>query len=336
MKQGSLLIYDKEINYACKLMEYLNQKQDFLLQAKVFTNFMDLKEHLEENKTDILLIGEEMDREQLDIKQIGHIVLLTEHSIVKEAGEYPFLYKFQSMEQIMKELIIYYGELGICIVKKVIPKEKDIKLIGVCSAFGGCGKTLFSLAMGQEFAKYKKVLYVGMEAISSFREEGIGKGNLSDLLYFIKEKKEGSLQGVERIVEKRGELDCIFSPDYYEDLNTIKEEDMIFFLREIEKTLLYDIVIFDIGFWNEVTFSWLEQMDFIYVPEFLNRTFLEKERCLLNSMKLLKKESLYEKAKFIKLPFDTMIYDGSYSIEKLEETEMGQYICKVIKNDFLL
>ena len=173
MKQGSLLIYDKEINYACKLMEYLNQKQDFLLEAKVFTNFMDLKEHLEENKTDILLIGEEMDREQLDIKQIGHIVLLTEHSIVKEAGEYPFLYKFQSMEQIMKELIIYYGELGICIVKKVIPKEKDIKLIGVCSAFGGCGKTLFSLAMGQEFAKYKKVLYVGMEAISSFREEGI-------------------------------------------------------------------------------------------------------------------------------------------------------------------
>ncbi len=336
MKQGSLLIYDKEIDYACKLMEYLNQRQDFLLEAKVFTNFIDLKEYLEENKTDILLIAEEIDREQIPKKQVGHTIILTEYPMVREVGEYPFLYKFQSMEMIMKELIIYYGEMGICTVKKVTTKESDIKLIGVFSPFGGCGKTLFSLAMGQEIAKSKKVLYIGMEAISSFKQEESGKGNLSDLLYFIKEKKESGLQGITWIVEKKGELDCIFSPDYYEDLNTIKEEDILFFLREIGKSLLYDIVIFDIGFWNEVTFLWLEQMDFIYIPEFLNRTFLEKEKCLLDSMKLLEKEGLYEKAKFIKLPFDIMIYEGNYSIDKLEETEMGHSVCKVIENDFLL
>ncbi len=335
MKEGILAIYDKETNYACQLMEYLNQRQNFLLEAKVFTNLIHLKEYLEENQVEILLIGEGIDMEQLPKKQISHIIILTEYSMVRETGEYPFLYKLQSMEDIVKELAVYYATSGFCVFPNTVAVERNMQLIGVFSPFGGSGKTLFSLAMGQVLAKSKKVLYIGMENISSFKEGENIRGNLSDILYWVTERKEGSVEKISLMAERKGNLECIFSPDYYEDLNTINEEDMYFFLEELYKNQFYEVIIFDIGFWNHMTFSWLEQMDFIYMPDFLNRAFLKKEASLLDSMKLMDKERLYEKIETVRLPFDQGIYEGNYTMDRLEKTEMGQYVCRLIKKNFL-
>lgn len=359
MKQGNLIIYDKETSYACSLMEYLNQKQDFLLEARVFTNLISLKDYLEENRAEVLLVGEEIDIEEIPKEQITHIMILTEHSMVRESGEYSYLYKFQSMENLVKELGTCYADPEIYVIPATAKTGKDKRLIGVFSPFGGCGKTLFSLALGQVLSEEprnsgektgsrsngfwgesklsdsnRKVLYIGMEAVSSFEEENNIRGNLSDILYWIRERKEGSLMGISLMTEKRGGLDCIFSPDCHEDLNSLTEGDVEFLLCELYKNQFYETIIFDIGCWNLGTFSLMEQMDHIYMPDFLNRTFLKKETSLLNSMRLMRKDMIYQKIEKVALPFDEAIYQGNYSMDRLEKTEMGRYVCRLIRKDF--
>lgn len=335
MKQGVLAIYDRDTGYACRLMEYLNQKMDFLLEARVFTNLLSLKEYLERNAVELLLLGEEIALEELSGEKLPHIMILTEHGMVRETGEYPFLYKFQSMESLVREVALCYSNP----MQRFVPMElaeaaKLKQLIGVFSPFGGSGKTLFSLAMGQELSNTKKTLYIGMEAVSSFEEEQNIRGNLSDILYWIKERKEGCLSGLALMTERKGKLDCIYSPDYYEDLNHLKKEDIEFLLKELYANQTYETIIFDIGFWNEEVFFFLEQMDAVYMPDFLNRKFLKKENELLNSMRLTGNEEIYHKIKRITLPFDEEIFQGEYDLDKLGKTKMGRYVCKVIRKDF--
>lgn len=334
MKQGVLAIYDKEIGYACQLMEYLNQKQDFSMMARVFTNLISLKDYLEENSVDLLLLGEDINMDMLPREQAVHIVILTERSMVREPGEYPYLYKFQSMENLVKELAVCYAAPAVNLFPQLAMAEKKMDLIGVFSPFGGCGKTLFSLALGQGLTD-RKVLYIGMEPVSSFDEEENIRGNLSDIIYWIKERKEGCLSGISLMTEKRGRLDCIFSPDYFEDLNGLTEEDMEIFLNELYKNSTYNTVIFDIGCWNLATFSFLEKMDYIYMPDFLKRDFLKKEKSLFNRMKLSGKAGVFQKINRISIPFDEEIYQGNYSLDKLEKTKMGQYVCRIIKKDLI-
>ena len=334
MKQGVLVIYDKDTLYACQLMEYLNQKQDFILTARVFTNLISLRDYLEENTVDLLLLGEEIDVDMVPKGQVNHIVILTEKSMVREEGEYSYLYKFQSMENLVKELLVCYGVPQIKIGFQLLSVEKKVCLIGVFSPFGGGGKTLFSLAAGQALAEHK-VLYIGMEPISSFEEKNNIRGNLSDIFYWVKERKKGCLAGITLMAEKNGGLDCIFSPDYFEDLNSMTGEDMEFFIHEISQNNAYEYVIFDIGYWNSNTFSFLEKMDFIYMPDFLNRSFLEKEQSLLHTMKLLGKETVYQNIKQVKIPFDEEVYQGTYELEQLKKTKMGQYVCRLMRKDLL-
>ena len=334
MKQGILVIYDREVGYACQLMEYLNQKQDFALTARVFTNLIQLRDYMEENEVDLLLLGEEVDVDMVPKEKAAHIVILTERSMVREAGKYPYLYKFQSMENLVKELAFCYGVPQVKVFPNLAAVERETEFIGVFSPFGGCGKTLFSLAAGQALEDYK-VLYIGMETVSSFEEESNIRGNLSDIFYWVKERKEGCLAGISLMVEKKGGVDCIFSPDYFEDLNSMTEEDMEFFIEELYKNNGYRYVIFDMGYWNQATFSFLEKMDYIYMPDFLNRTFLKKEKCLLNTMKLLDKEALFHRIKQVALPFDEELYQGNYDLEKLKKTKMGQCVCRLIRKDLI-
>lgn len=353
MKQGTLAIYDKDTAYACRLMEYLNQDETFFLEARVFTNLLNLQEFLEDARVEVLLLHETIGLDYIDKQHIRHIMLLSEQGVICEGSEYPRLYKYQSMDGLIKEIALCYTGTTIKAVQGILERQNDKKWIGVFSPFGGSGKTLFSLALGQALSEYpgvyiqrgsdvekrqnitkmQRVLYVGMEMVSSFTGEENIRGNLSDILYWVRQRKEGGLSGLSLMTEKRGHLDCIFSPDYYEDLADMTEDDVAFFLEELSKSTTYEIIIFDIGCWNAATFYLMEQMDEIYMPDFLNRTFLKKEDSLMSAMQMTNRGTLYKKIKRVELPFDDQIYQGKFDLNKMNKTKMGQYVCRLIKKN---
>ena len=355
MKQGTLAIYDKDTAYACRLMEYLNQNETFFLEARVFTDLLHLQDYLGKTPVEVLLIGETISLDMIEKESIRHIMLLSEHGMVCEESKYPHLYKYQSMEGLVKEIIFCYTKTGVKVIPGLLKTENQKTLIGVFSPFGGSGKTLFSIALGQAFSEGTGVynessemvengrqitgrvraLYIGMEMMSSFEAGEHSRGNLSDILYWIRERKEGCLSGLTLMTEKRGCLDCVFPPDYYEDLLDLTEEDIDFFIKELYTSTPYEVIIFDISCWNPVTFYLLEQMQKIYMPDFLNRNFLKKENSLVNGLQLIGRENLYKKMEKVELPFDDMIFQGNFDLSQMDKTKMGQYVCRLTKKNLI-
>lgn len=82
--------------------------------------------------------------------------------------QYPAVYKYQSSEKVIREVMACYGvENGVDTSPALLPK-KEMRIIGIYSPVGRTQKTSFALTMGQILAKERAVLYLNMESYSGF------------------------------------------------------------------------------------------------------------------------------------------------------------------------
>ena len=67
--------------------------------------------------------------------------------------QYPAVYKYQSSEKVIREVMACYGvENGVDTSPALLPK-KEMRIIGIYSPVGRTQKTSFALTMGQILAK---------------------------------------------------------------------------------------------------------------------------------------------------------------------------------------
>lgn len=62
LKKGIIAIYEEDIGYANRLMDFLNETEEFSLEAMVFSNKESLQNYLQKHQINILLMGEFMDK----------------------------------------------------------------------------------------------------------------------------------------------------------------------------------------------------------------------------------------------------------------------------------
>jgi hypothetical protein len=117
---------------------------------------------------------------------------------------------------------------------------------GVFSPAGGCGKTTLSLALSRYLAMKKRVLYLNLESFGEIFWEGSPAKNMTDLLYYVKERKENLSILLPSLTENCQGVDCVFPVDYYGDLLSLTEQDVDYLVGEIEKSC-YESVVLDMG-----------------------------------------------------------------------------------------
>lgn len=329
MKKGNMILYEKETDYAIRFMEYINSKQGFPLEIQVFTDLEAIRNYIEEHEVDIFLVSIDILLAQIKIEQIKHIVYLTEDA-EEECIEKLIIYKFQSIEKIKAYLLQILRRNG---EKIGVRKSKKLELIGVCSSFGGSGKTLFSLAYGQAVSKNKKCLYIGLEVVKSFEGKEKG-GTFSELLYYI--KQNGELESVLiKLSSKVGELVCISSSDYFEDLHDMKKQDIEYLIDCLYEQGEYEVVIFDVGIWNEAIMYLLQKLDRIYMLQWWDNWTFPKESFLCDRIEKQKNSLLNDKIFKIKIPFDKDIQEGNFKLEKMLKTKLGQWVWDIRENELI-
>lgn len=187
LKSTGLWIADSEARYAGAFMEYVNLKKSHLFRVRMCTEKEHLKEIFSEEEIEILLITAEWYESCRDLIQNECVIFLSEGNLPAGLRIYPAVYKYQSVENILREIMYYYSEqendeeyfTGI---------HKDNRVIGVYSPVGGIGKTTFALTLGQVLAENQNVLYLNLEECSGFKEFlGGSHWNLSDLIYFLRQ-----------------------------------------------------------------------------------------------------------------------------------------------------
>lgn len=330
LKRGNLILYEKDTDYAIRFMEYMNTIPSFLLEVQVFTNLDAIKEYLEKHYTEIFLVHIDIKLEQVDLTHVRQVVYLTD-DLEEENIEAFVIYKYQSAENIRKHLLYL---LNLREEKKENFKRKDLEIIAVCSPYGGCGKTIFSLAYGQAAAKKRQCLYIGVEAIKSFENKEKG-GSFSDLLYYLKQENSKLETILKRLSNNIGELDCITSPDCVYDLDNMERQDIYRLFDCLYKQEDYDVVIFDIGIWNNMSIHILEKVDRIYMIQNSNAKVFPKESYLFNWL-CKEQENLFDnKVCRIEMLYDKDIADGTFKMEKLNKTKMGQWVWNIRENELI-
>lgn len=110
MKKSIFAVCDLDSSYACNLMDYLNEKRSTPFEVQAFTNVESLKEFAAEQEIEILLISTRAMCNEIRELPISRVVILSEGEQFQETDlEYPFVYKYQSSDQLISEVMEYYA-----------------------------------------------------------------------------------------------------------------------------------------------------------------------------------------------------------------------------------
>lgn len=200
----TLAIYDKEPDYANQLMNYIKRKQKKQLQVHVFTNIKSLKEYAVKNTIQLLLMNESLPVEEIIHENIKSICLLGENRYPSENIKYPYIYKYQSAEALLKELFSKFfltEEQGLA-----KSYGENIKLISVFTPGEDILRQLFAFSLANQYSFIKKTLYVNfnslqvLSGLTGYKAE-IG---LSEFIYYLKQNSPSLLNKMEVIIFDTG------------------------------------------------------------------------------------------------------------------------------------
>lgn len=331
MKKSIFAVCDLEASYACNLMDYLNEKKTTPFEVQAFTNISSLQEFAKNNEIEILLISTRAMCNEIRELPVKRIIILSEGEPLQNLEEYPFVYKYQSSDQLLSEVMEYYVADH---PQVYFPREKgyQTKFLGVYSPVGRSRKTSFALTMGEILAETKQVLYLNFENFSGFEELfGIKyQKDLSDLIYFIRQKESGLVFRFNSVVQTFHELQYIPPSLSPSDIRDVSGEEWMNFLHEITSICEYDIIILDLSEQVDDLFRILQMCDRIYMPvqdDMISQAKLAQYERLLP---MLDTEEVLEKTRKLKLPLQTLSKEGGDLIQQMVWGEMGNYVRRLL------
>lgn len=332
MSGGVLAIYDLEAGYADSLMQYINQKQSMPFKTVAFTNKNALYEYLKEHHIDILLIAATDMERQLEGEDIEKIVLLSNGEILSEYIGYASIYKYQSSEKIIREILNYFVEAhhSESIISKV---PKEVEIVAVYSPVRRTGQTVFSLTMGQILANDFTTLYINMEEFSAFDKvfHQSYEGDLSDLMYFFKQSPDTLPIKLKAVVNSIHQLDYIPPLVYSKDLRNIDTGKWVELIEAIAVTGMYEKIIIDVNSVVADVFSILEVSNKVYMP-IANDMVSQMKISAFEEYVLKSGESeIVDKCIKVKVPLMPIDIQDESFLERQLWNELGDYVRSVLK-----
>jgi hypothetical protein len=324
MKNRIIAVCDGEAFYAYNLADYFNSKNSIFF-SEAFTSEGSVLEYALENYIDILLITDKMNFELFNKKNVGMIVLLSEQEVIKAAGNYLTVYKYQAAGNILKSIMNYYAEKD---DEPLSMLNKKCNIIGVYSPVKRSLKTSFCLALGQILAKEKAVLYINMEEYSGFSTlfQKEYKADLSDFIYYLRQDKANILVKLEGIVDSVNNLDYIPPVSSPMDIREVQKEDWKKLFHELTFHSKYETVLIDFGDGVDGLLDLLSECSQVYMPvrdDYLSNAKIEQFNKLLTMSGY---EKLSSNVKQVKLPYHNSFGSRECYAEQLIWSELGDYV----------
>lgn len=324
-----LAVCDSETEYAYQLVDYFSNKKGFPFQIQLFTSNKTLKEYSTSHPISVALIAEKDFSEEITDFPIDHLLILGE-DMGNVQKDLKVLYKYQSSEQIIRELLDWIAGEGI--LGRTTVNSKELKLIGVYSPIGKCLKTSFSFVLGQLLSKKHKVLYLNLESYS-----GLGKllqkdfsSDMSELIYYLQNSKEKFIYRMGSMTERAGELDILPPFDSFLDFVSVSRDEWINLFREIERGSDYEYLILDLSDAVQGLFDILRLCDVVYTLSREDGFAMAKIAQYEEVLKKSNYEDIWKKTKHCTIPTIKNLPSG---LLQLTYTELAEYVRTRIEED---
>lgn len=248
MEKPILAVFDSEEKYTYGLMEFFSGKQNLPFQIHVFTEKEKFFLYSQKEEIEYLLLSETMYRREIESLHIPHIIILSESRECLDET-LPHIYKYQSCENVYKELLAYYSNSADGDVKNIRNNPHEMKIIGIYTPIGRSLQTTFSLALGQLLARKEKVLYLNFErysGLSAMMRKDF-QNDVSDLMYYFQCAKEKLSFRLESMVETINGMDFIPPVEIYQNLLGIQGQQWMELFREVGRCSEYDYLLLDLS-----------------------------------------------------------------------------------------
>lgn len=323
MNKRIMAVYDVDPFYAERFSEFINQKEAVPFMAVAFTSLARLKAFAQKQQIEILLVGDEVPDQELEELDVRQLVRLSEAAMVKAGA--PAVYKYQASDSILREVMACY---------QTDEREEQMtavgarsRVIGVYSPIGRCGKTGFSVTLGQVLAKDSKVLFLSLEEFSGFSQlmGSSYSGSFSDLIYYSRQGEFDRMR-LGSVIYDYGGLDYVPPVAYAEDLAQMEGAEVAGLIEKIARECGYDVLIVDVGHFLRNVEAVLAVCDVVYAPikkDVVSEGKIQEWRQYLEDSGRM---NLWEKVRLLKLPvFQEVISSGEY-FEQMLWGPLGDFV----------
>ncbi len=325
-----MAVYDLDPDYAQRFADVVNQKEKTPFTVVPFTSLELLKEYAKKHKIELLLISASVPREMMEGIEAGSVVTLSEGELATQTEEYPSVYKYQSADSVIREVMTRYCDQPS--EEMFVVLGRRARVMGVYSPIGRCLKTSLALMLGQQLAREGKTIYVGFEEFSGISRllGGEGKSDLSDVLYFL---RQGNLNVVRlrSMVYTWKDMDYIVPVRYPEDMEQMSGDEAGQLLEVLASECGYSYVVVDVGRPGRNLLPVLERCDVIYMPAKEDEISAARMEEFEEYLQKAGDEELREKLHPVKLPYPGSLGRGNDYMDKLCWSELGDYVRKLIK-----
>ncbi len=284
-----LAICDAEKQYALRLMEALCEKKNLDFQVRAFSDEIELEQFAADHPLEILLINGRLMSKELEQFHIGKIILLSDGDVYEEFLGFDSIYKYQSADRILKELLCYCAEYARPLTGMYYGK-KEFEVHGVYSPIGRCGKSALAEALAEAFGKKKKTILLDLQSFSASLEQRSQEElwDLADMIYFLRQGKQTFLYKLGSIVQSKGSFDYILPMKAPADLRSVTLAEWTELLEKLSTDSEYQVVILDLGAEVSGIFQLLSQCTKVYMPVL---TDADSKRKIGNFENILREEN---------------------------------------------
>ena len=329
MKKNIIAVCDSDTDYACNFTEYLNNKKKLPFRAEAFTDVEKFYESVGNQPPPILLIAEKDMDDRIQQMEKENIVVLADEK-EEQSSPYKCIYKYQSAESVIKEVMEYYT------AKSLMPfysdEGKGVEIVGVYSPSEICANCLFAMTAAQIMGEEKRALYISMETfaeLEGFLSQKCDR-NLTDFFFDLKCGKENLWQEIEEMIQQLGDVEYLPPVESPEDIKSIPFSHWSRLFEMIEKSRRYNTLVLNISSAVDQLFSVLNLCSRIYIPVkpgFIADCKLSQFQTLLKSWGVIEEDRI----KTVFLSEKVRETEGIHSMQELKMGPWGIFVRKVLE-----
>ena len=107
-----LAVYDVDPVYAARFAEVVNQKEKIPFEVVAFSSIERLRAFAAEYPVKLLLLGEHVPAEEKESIRAEKVILLSDNGGKPVSPSVPCVYKYQSSDAIVRDVMTWYGKPG--------------------------------------------------------------------------------------------------------------------------------------------------------------------------------------------------------------------------------
>ncbi|BCN32939.1 P-loop NTPase family protein [Anaeromicropila herbilytica] len=333
MKSASLILFDYDIDYVNNFLDYFRKARLSLYEVMGFSKEEHLKHYLENQKVDILLSSGDLSISEYTKENNMLVLLLTEETLQRNDMENECIFKYQSVEIIMKKVTEeYIKTISASDVQKVKSTQNGAKIISFYSPYRDLDTSYLSFALSMALAKNKQVLYIDFSLFEAMLLLTDATSNsLSELLYYLKQESSNLIVKLNAVTIPLVGIHCLAGVEHEFDLYQISKTDIQRLLHTIRYNENYDVLICNVGFMNESMVELLSESNKVYMLKDRNLVEGYKKEKFFHVLSLEEQDEMEDQIEFIDVPSEYCI-EEHFSLKELQENGIVEYVNQTIGN----